>query len=159
MTVAWRISREKLLDKVEHERVSKTMALLKLQDAAVIDSYSMSPNGPTLASVFVVNGDYFLEISMAGKHLEFDVASATQLVNYRVTFGELDQPAEAPAVSGEASPTSGAAPAMAAESLKITKFVKVGLRHTDALYSELSYFGNDADDWLNYVLGVLPPIK
>ena len=157
MTVAWRIDPEKFLDKVELERISKTMALLKLQEGTVIDSYTMSPNGPTLASVFVMGGNYLLEIAMVGKHLEFDMANATQLINYRVTFGEHEQPAEGPAASGGASPTSDAAPASSADSIKTTKFVKVVLRHTDVLYSQMSYFGNDTDDWLNYVLDVFPP--
>lgn len=153
MTLTWRIAPEKLLDEVELGRVAKVQALFKLQDGKAIDSYSMSPNGPILESVFLANGRYFLEVSMTGKHLTFDAAS-NKLHNFRVTYGEHAQP---PEVLGEAHPEVGVAPASNSEGIKFKEFVVVRLHHTDTLRSDLSYFGEDMDAWLSYVVDALPP--
>ena len=157
MPLSWRVSPEKLLDHVELEKVSQAMALLKLTDGKVIDSHIMSPNGPTLQSVFVVSGTYFVEIRMGGKHLEFDVARTRNLVNYRVTFNEHGQTSERAVASLVSVSTTEGAPAPSPEILKITKFVTVNLRHTDTLASGMSYFGDDIEGWLDYVLDAIPP--
>lgn len=157
MPLSWRVSPEKILDRVELEKVSRAVALLKLTDGKVIDSHSMSPNGPTLESVFVVSGTYFIEIGMGGKHLEFDVAHTRKLVNYRVTFNEHGQTTERAVASLESTATTESAPAPSPEILKITKFVTVNLRHTDSLVSSMSYFGDDIEAWLDYVLDAFPP--
>ena len=157
MPLSWRVSPEKLLDQVELEKVSRAMSLLKLTDGKVIDSHSMSPNGPTLESVFVVSGTYFIEVDMRGKHLEFDVARTTNLLNYRITFNEHGQAIERAVASLESATTTESAPLPSLEILKVTKFVTVNLRHTDTLVSNMSYFGDDIEAWLDYVVDAFPP--
>lgn len=156
MPLSWRISPEKLLDQVELGKVSQAMSLLKLTDGKVIDSHSMSPNGPTVESVFVVSGTYFIEVDMRGKYLQFDVAHTTNLLNYRVTFSEHGQAIER-AVAAPESATAESTALPSPEILKITKFVTVNLRHTDTLVSNMSYFGDDIEAWLDYVVDAFPP--
>lgn len=156
MPLSWRVSPEKLLDQVELKKVSQALSLLKLTDGKVIDSHSMSPNGPTLESVFVVSGTYFIEVDMRAKYLEFDVAHTTKLLNYRVTFSEHGQAIERTASAPELA-TTESSPLPSPEILKITKFVTVSLRHTDTLVSNMSYFGDDIEAWLEYVVDAFPP--
>lgn len=157
MPLSWRVSPEKLLDQVELEKVHHAMALLKLNDGKVIDSHIMSPNGPTLQSVFVVSEMYFVEIRMGGKHLAFDLSHTRNLINYRVTFDEHGQTSEQATSALKSPSTTESAAPLAAEIQKLTKFVTVTLRHTDTLSSGMSYFGDDIKEWLDYVLDAFPP--
>lgn len=157
MTTKWRISPEKLMDKVELERVSKVRTLLKLDGGTAIDSYDMSPNGPTLSSVFLVSGGYFCEIKMNDKHLSFDFGRAVNVINYRISFGEHVMQGEAPVTPAESTtPTAADIEKPAPVSAKLIKFVVIDLRHTDILTSRMSYFGDDVDAWLEFVLDAYP---
>ena len=151
MAIKWRIKQESFMDKVEIARVDKTIALLKLGDAVAIDSYSMSPNGPILSSIFLVSGGYLVEVAMGGKHLSWDAASASFLINYRVTYGEhevaadvLEAPNETVATKSEGKATT-------------TKLVTVLLQHTDVLATQMSFFGENVEPWLEFVIENISP--
>ena len=155
MAIKWRIKPETFMDKVEIARVNNTIARLKLQDGMAIDSYSMSPNGPILSAIFLVGGGYIAETRMGGKHAEFDASPVKVLVNYRITYGEHEAQADA-AVSTAAAGAGGAAESPSAAA-QLTKFVSVVLRHTDSVYTNMSFFGEDVESWLDFVLEAYPP--
>jgi hypothetical protein len=148
MKIQWRDNIEKSLDLVEHERINEVMKLLDLKDAIVIDSYSMSPNGPILSSLYLLSGPYLCEVRMTGKHLVFDISPAHLLANYRVTFGEHVSPIETMVMS---EPADDSAQAREVQ-ITTTKLVTVDLRHTDGLATQISYFGDTPHEWLEYVL-------
>lgn len=143
------------MDEVEVGRVNNVIDLLKLKDVIAVDSYAMSANGPILSSVFLLSGGMLTEVKMGGKYLKFDSCNASQMHNYRVSFGEHQvQPEASPKGHDQASVPSEPAAATAAGA--ITKFVTVHVRHTESLASELTFFGEDLDAWLTFVLDVYP---
>ena len=158
MKLNWRTPPETFMDKVELGRVEKAMALLKFDVGTAIDSYEMTPDGPALSSVFILTGGYIFEVNMVSAHLEFDVANAARLANYRISFGEQAATADAASVLAGASSSVElpGASERGSESAKSTQFVVVTLRHSDEMASRFSYFGEDLDAWLEYVLSAYP---
>lgn len=156
MTITWRKAPEFLLDIVEMERVNKVIALCKVEDASAIDSHTMSANGPVLNAIFLVNADYIIEVHLSSKHLHFDCGAANALMNYRVTFGVHVPPAEGEAQAEAKSSTATGDDIPLPFPTQSFKFVTVSLKHTDVLVSEMSYFGEDADEWLDFVLNTYP---
>lgn len=154
MATKWRLNPETFMDKVEISRVEKTIARLKIQDAIAIDSYSMSPNGPILSSIYLVGGGYLSEIKMGGKHSIFDVSHAKTLINYRITYGEHETQVDS-SVSNADTDVRGidqSPPATA----KLTKFVTLDIRHTESLATKINFFGEDLESWLDFVLEAYP---
>lgn len=173
MEITWRTPAEYLLDDVELERVNSVATFLKLNRAIAIDSYTMSSDGPTLASIFLVSGGYLVEVKLTSKYKIFDLSAAKTIQNYRVTYGasaydkdstgnndpEISNPSSLLEVSsqGDDKVTSASNPVNPTSEPKgEIKFVKIDLLHTDRLSSELSYFGEDFEDWLSYVFEAYP---
>jgi hypothetical protein len=164
MTIKWRKPPSDFLDDVELERVTKVTSLLKLVSGTAIESYTMSQDGPTVTSVFVINDDYICEIRLTSKDHEFDVSATGTLVNYRVKFGESKSVENADSsnlqnVSGElvqGGISNNVQTRPQLNVLRTIKFVEINIRHTDSLDSKISYFGDDIDDWLSYFLETYP---
>jgi hypothetical protein len=157
MKVNWRDGKEVKLDPVEKQRVNEVMELLELKEATVIDSYSMSQNGPILSSLFLLSDPYLCEIRITDKHLSFDVSPFKLLNNYRVSFGEHSAQIESVAVQAAIEKAgSGEVQKIDEIQVKKTKFVTVELRHTDGLGTRISYFGEDLAGWIKYVLNAYP---
>jgi hypothetical protein len=157
MTFSWRIASSEFMDEVEIDRFNKVVDLLKIDYGAVIDSYSMSPDGPKLSSIFLINNDYIVEIGMNQKHLIFDFSPALLLINYRIKFDEHVTSADVPSNSEEsASVFSENISEISSESHKNTRFVTLTFRHSDILVTHLSYFGADLEEWLQFALEAYP---
>ena len=147
MSLTWRIP-PTFLDAVENKRVERAKLLLKLESPMAIESYTMSPDGPMVTSVFIVNDMYICEVRLTTKDFEFDATSINELINYRVKFGEVAKPEiDASSIGLEQSQ---------ANLNSSVKFVEVSLRHTDTLLTKVSYFGEDVDDWLAFFLKAVP---
>jgi hypothetical protein len=164
MTIKWRIPPSSFLDEVEIEKVYNAARLLKLEYGTAIECYSMSPDGPTVSSIFLASDDYLCEVHLRTKHQEFDVSAAHTVLNYRLKIGEsvhgasvdtVDLADISAAVLLDSELSSDLATKRTLASSKI-KFVEVTLKHTEALASQLSYFGDDIDDWLAYFLEAYP---
>lgn len=154
MDIKWRIEPKELVDPIERERIETTLNLLHWKSAKAIDSYEMSPNGPVLRSIFLINDSYLCEVRMSGRDLEFDLTPIDYLFNYRVTFGEHLTQIEPPNQGNDPTATEGTQPQTPVTVR--TKYVTVSLRHTDTLSTIISYFGDDYDEWLRYVLDAYP---
>jgi hypothetical protein len=150
MAITWRISPEIFMDEVEISRVQKTLVLLKLEEVTAIDSYRMSPNGPILQSIILLGEGFISEVLMGGKHLVFDFSSIKLLANYRVTYGEHSAQSDSPVAPETVidSDTTVAQP---------TRFVSINLSHTDTLKTNMSFFGEDVDSWVEFVLKAYSP--
>lgn len=155
MNIKWRTEPEKLLDDVELGRVQNTVKRLKLEAGTAIDSYTMSPNGPKLNSIFLIGEGVISETRMSGKYMEFDVGSLRSLHNYRVTYGEHPiSTDEAVLATASVSMDTTDAEAKPASALK---YITVTLMHTDSISSKLSFFGEDAESWLSFLMEAFPP--
>lgn len=154
MDIKWRKAPEDLVDPIERERVETTLSLLEWKDATAIDSYEMSPNGPILRSIFLISQSYLCEVRMSGRDLEFDLTPIDYLFNYRVAFGEHVTQIEPPSQGNDPAATEVTPPP--APLTVRTKYVTVTLRHTDALATNLSFFGDESDAWLRHVLKAYP---
>ena len=153
MAIKWRIKCEGFMDKVEIGRVERAASILKAKDLTALDSYSMSPNGPILSSIFLIGEGYLAEVKMGGKHFSFDFCPVNLIDNYRIDFGEHEFQAEASEVP--IAPTVGQIELH--ETKKITtQFVTLKLTHTPALATTATFFGEDVDAWLQFVLENLP---
>ncbi len=167
MTISWRKPEAKLLDEVELNRVNKVAGLLNIVQAKAIDSYSMSPDGPVLTSVFLVSDLFLAEVRLDSKHLSFDVADRTLLFNYRVVFeaAEYRPPTinqttttdKPPATSSTENDLNKPASEAQSEPATLVPYVEVSLRHTENMTSKLCCFGDAIDDWLAYVMASYPP--
>ncbi len=164
MEIKWRQASPSFLDEVEMKRIEKAMALLNFESCSAIESYTMSPDGPTVSSVFIVTDDYLCEVHLTSKYDEFDVSAARSVINYRVKFGESMEGANADsAVAPSASPTvaqdvvsDSDSPMQHSPAPRKIKFVEIQILHTDSLRSTLSCFGEDIDDWLTHFCEVYP---
>lgn len=164
MAIKWRGASSSFLDEVEMKRVEKAVALLRFESGSAIESYTMSPDGPTVSSVFIVTDDYLCEVKLTSKYDHFDVIAARSVLNYRVKFGETtDDENVQLAVATSASPivahdvvSDTDLPTQQSIIPNKTKFVEINIQHTDTLQSVLSCFGEDIDDWLAYFLEVYP---
>lgn len=164
MTINWRNPPSNFLDEVELARVMEALSLLKLTSGSAIESYTMSPDGPAVSSVFIVSEGYLCEIHLTTKGQEFDVCAADSVFNYRVKFGESEDVTDAE--SGGRQDTSNDVPQedqattdpteKQSNPQKKVRFVEVLITHSDSLRSRLSYFGDDINNWLTYFLDVYP---
>lgn len=166
MAITWREPSRVVLDAVEVKRLDDVMSLVNLSSARAVDSYVMSADGPKLSSVFLMSEILLVEVRLNTKFLSFDLADVKKLQNYRVTFGELEH-----RVADIATPELTAAvlpgveagvliegtTAASAQVVHRTRFVEISLSHTDTLVTKMSYFGEDATDWVRYVLDAYPP--
>lgn len=150
MNFNWRIPPQNFMDEVELRRFSEAMTLLKIESGTALDSYEMSPDGPILSSIYVFNVSYIVEINMVAKHLSFDASCVSKMINYRVIFGEHGIE---PVIPNGSDPKTSIP---ISDSPKITKFVQLLVRHTDTLTTQLSYFGNDLDEWLKFAFDAYP---
>lgn len=172
MKITWRTPSQTLLDDVELERINSTAALLKLNTAVAIDSYTMSSDGPILTSIFLVSEGYLIEVNLNSKYPSFDICSMKSLLNYRVTFGvhdnntvnsnESEISAESSLLEMNTKNDSNSNVTMEPTLVRPTpksneiKFVKISLKHTVNMESNLNYFGDDLENWLSYVLETYP---
>lgn len=152
MAIKWRINPDDFMDKVEVARVEKAVAILKVEDVTAIDSYTMSPNGPVLASIFLVGGGYLAEVRMDGKHFSFDFGPKSLVDNYRITYGEHESQAE----TVEASPATAGQDTPPEAKRNMTQLVTLRLTHTPILATTVTFFGNGVEEWLQFVLETLP---
>lgn len=149
MKFEWRIDPDKNLDAIELRRFEKTIALIGIDSGYVVDSYIMSAAGPVLESIFLFGGGFIVEINLSQKSLNFDLADITRAVNYRVKYSEHIQTVNAVVTDAQSGDP--------ATKTIVTEFVQISIAHTDAVHSQLTYFGNDLNAWVDFCMKAYPP--
>lgn len=157
MKIQWRIAPEQLFDNTESDRISRALHLMNVETGIGIDSYSMGADGPYLSSAFIVTKEFLIEIHLSSADLEFDLARADLLSNYRVKLGEqaLNDSTSTQVLDDEAAdkPEEGERQTNSSEKIQ---FAQIQLAHGGGLVSMLSYFGEDQVNWLEFVLQTYP---
>lgn len=149
MKFTWRVDPDLILDAVEFERFERVVNLLGIDAGFVVDSYTMSIAGPVLESLFVIGGGFIVEVRLSDKMSNFDFGSAKNVINYRIKYSEHTQACDVSEVAmsgGDQSPLS-----------IVTKFVQISIAHTEAIHSQLTYFGEDLDAWVSFCVKAYPP--
>jgi hypothetical protein len=115
MTIQWRIDPDTFLDSVEKTRVESAARILGIQNATAIDSYSMTPSGPVVSAVFLIDERYLAEIRMQGPKFDFDICDKRMVNNFAVSFGTVQQAAPTPTSAPDNPASPGAANTSPAE--------------------------------------------
>lgn len=148
MSITWRTSSTDLLDEFEFNRVKEAAAIFKLQDCVAIDSYEMSPDGPILSSVFLLNDDFIAEVRVDAKELNCDIAPIKSACNIRIR--KMSVPSRVTEDVGGDS-LEGELGAINNTSQNIN-FVEIKIKHYNDLVSNMSFFGERLDEWLEFAL-------
>lgn len=112
-------------------RLARPLDFLGEPPIALLPSIQLGSDGPFLRSLFIFTEHEICEVHLTGKDSqEFDFVSKRHLLNYRFTFSTHD---------------------VSKDDRIIASFnlVEVTLRHSDAMYSQLSYVGDDPESWLS----------
>ena len=144
MNIKWRTDPESILDQFEIERVNEVAKMFRFDDCLAIDSYAMSVDGPILTSVFLPSDLHITEVHIDSKDLNCDISPMKSACNLRVTKSETRPPI--PNNNDLASTEDESV------SLQPIKFIEVKLVHYNNLASNMGFFGDNADEWLSYVL-------
>lgn len=146
----WRVNPKSLLDDTEAARIAKASEILGLKTGFAIDSYKMSEDGPHLSSIFIVSDEFLSEIHLDVPGFVFDFSPITLLNNVRVTQGSAAIPATQP--SSETDDAASVSPAGQEMPTKQVEHVSVILAHDPPLMSQLNYFGDGGDKWLEFLI-------
>lgn len=160
MNINWRVQPDEILDATEYERVISALRLSGINDGAAIDSYKMGEGGPYLNSIFFVNSHYAMEVLLVGSELNFDIARADSVTNYRIKIGKTTVAGAIRAARAEeGSWASTDESPDGTQEAAVVHYVEISLNHTEGLRSKINYFGAGGEDWLQHALKAYPISK
>lgn len=148
MAIKWRSPPEVLLDTFELNRVNEVAAMFRMQDCTAIDSYEMSPDGPILTSVFLLNDEFIAEVRVDTKELNCDVSPIKSACNLRLK--KVSTPSRSREEANISSTDSN--PETASATAKDIVFAQVKISHYNDLSSIMGFFGDEVNEWLDFVL-------
>lgn len=156
--MTYKLFKELKLDTIETERLIQSQKYLPEETLYILESQSMGIKGPYTSSLHLLTDNYFAEVRLTGAENEFDVIDKSLLLNYRIKIGTqvqaVEQPVDATAVSDDTTPTTN--PVIAVPSTRSLVVATVELKHTANFASQLTYFGDDATKWVDFVVSAYP---
>jgi hypothetical protein len=122
------------LDQVAQKRVDYVCELVGLAPHYIIPSQSMAAGGPIAHSLFLAFENHLLaEVLVATPELLFDVVDVRRLYNVRIEMKTV-----------QAGPQT------------VVSMAQIDLTHSEQTRARLSYFGTRREEWIKFVLKVIP---
>ena len=142
---------------VSSETVAQAMSnpqrMLKEEIEYIIPNIELASDGPVVRAIFMFTANYIGEARLSEGSEYFDVMLKNTVVNYRVSLGRHEVIRNAAAI--EAAKAKNEVPP--APYKVVYQKAEVVLSHSYSNFtSEINYFGNDLDAWVESVESVIP---